>query len=390
MKILQVASFNGNIGDYANHMGFRRELKKWIGDAEFDNLEMRYFYQSWNKCKFDEAFAKMANQYDLLVFGGGGFFELKWDYSATGTTIDISKEILDLIETPILFNCIGTSTAKGASEQSIQKFGCFLDQVIEKGSFVTVRNDGSYELINELYHNKYGGKILKVPDGGFFCIPEEQEQPLIVKNYTNICINIAGDMPEIRFPGGEKLNQEEFVKEMADFCNALLEQDEKIRLIFVPHIMSDLKIISQVMERITDMYLRIRVTCSGCYNGEATNGLFNFDLYRNSNLVIGMRYHANVVPIGMNVPTIMMGTYPPHVSLYEDIGMMHRCVQANEKGFSVQLKHKVSDILQNKTAVCRENQVTKCRLQKENDFYMEQLAKWLKSCAKVQESITWN
>lgn len=168
MKILQVASFHGNIGDCANHTGFRHEFGKYFKDAEFTNLEMRNFYQSWNKCKFDQAFVELANQYDMIIFGGGGFFELKWDYSATGTTIDLSHEILAQIKPPILFNCIGTSVAKGASEQAIEKFDRFLEEVIHRGDFVTVRNDGSYGLLNQIYKNKYCEKILRVPDGGFF------------------------------------------------------------------------------------------------------------------------------------------------------------------------------------------------------------------------------
>ena len=377
MKALQVASFNGNIGDCANHTGFRQELKKWMPDIEYSNLEMRNFYHSWNKCKFDESFAEMANQYDLLIFGGGGFFELKWDYSATGTTIDLSHEILALINTPILFNCIGTSVAKGASEQAVAKFDSFLSEVIERGDFVTVRNDGSYELLNKLYQNKYSDKILRVPDGGFFCVPAHYEQPLIVHGYKNICINIAGDMPEIRFPGEEKLDRAGFVSEMAEFCNRILERDEKIRLIFVPHILSDLKIISELMGLISDWFLRMRVTCAGCYNGEATGGLVNFDLYRKCDLVLGMRYHANVVPIGMNIPTIMLGTYEPHLSLCRDLNIMHRCVIANQPRFTVELEKKVFQILGDQENVQAENCHIREKLQRDNDLYMKKICEWL-------------
>ena len=376
MKILQVASFNGNIGDYANHTGFRYEFSKRFKDAEFTNLEMRYFYQSWNKCKFDESFAEIVNQYDMLVFGGGGFFELKWDYSATGTTINLSQDILKKIKVPILFNCIGTSIAKGASKEAIAKFDHFLAQVIERGDLVTVRNDGSYELLNHIYENRYCEKILKVPDGGFFCRFTEHEQPLIVSGHKNICINIAGDMPEIRFPGGEKLNRESFILEMAQLCNGILEKDENIRLIFVPHILSDLKIISDVMSHILDWHLRTRVSCAGCYNGQATDGLVNFDLYRQSDLVLGMRYHANVVPIGMGVPTIMLGTYEPHLSLCKDLDIMHRCVIANKKGFSVELENKIFNILKDDTQIRKENNIICQELQKENDTYMGKIREW--------------
>lgn len=379
MRVLHVASFNGNIGDIANHSGFRRELTRRIPDVEFDNLEIRYFYQSWNKCKFDKEFAELANKYDLLIIGGGGFFELKWDYSVTGTTVDISEEVLEAVKIPILFNCIGTSIAKGTSQQAIEKFDSFLESVLKRGHFVSVRNDGSWQLLNQLYHDKYREQIWKVPDGGFFCRPKEYEQPLVVSGYKNIAINIAGDMPEIRFPGNGKIKRADFIKEMAVFCNHILTKDEHVRLIFVPHIASDIRIISEVMEEIKDINLRLRVTCAGCYNGEATDGLINFDLYRKCDLVIGMRYHANVVPIGMNVPTIMLGSYAPHIALYKDIGISHRCVLANEAGFSEILEKKVLHISEDSSWVFAENMEILNKLQKENNDYMIAVKKWLEA-----------
>lgn len=377
MQILQVASFNGNIGDCANHAGFRREWERQIGSAEFENLEMRYFYQSWNQCKFDESFAQLANQYDLLIFGGGGFFELKWDYSSTGTTIDLPERILEKIRTPILFNCIGTSISKGASESAIKKFDIFLESVIEKGNFVSVRNDGSYQLLNCLYKEKYKDTIVKTPDGGFFCKPPEREQMLIVPGQINICINIAGDMPKVRFPGQKGTGRSTFITEMAAVCNCLLKE-ENIRLIFVPHIVSDLGIISEVMEKISDIYLRQRVSCAACYNGTLTDGLANFDLYRASDLVIGMRYHANVVPIGLGVPTILLGTYAPHIELYRDLKLSHRCVLVSQTGFSGNLLEKVKAILKDKSCVCQENEKIMDRLQGEHDLYLNKVKKWMK------------
>ena len=131
------------------------------------------------------------------------------------------------------------------------------------------------------------------------------------------------------------------------------------------------------MGRISDVYLRLRVTCAACYNGKATDGLANFDLYRRCDLAIGMRYHANVVPIGMDVPTIMLGSYAPHIALYEDIGISYRCVLANETGFSRKLEELTMYMLENRTEVSVENSVIFDKLKKENDCYMEAVKKWL-------------
>ncbi len=91
---LHIASFNGNIGDVTNHNGFRNELKKAGFDWRMDHMEMREFYKSRSVRKFDDAFANAANEYDLLIFGGGGFFDLQWDYSCTGCTIDMGRTLL--------------------------------------------------------------------------------------------------------------------------------------------------------------------------------------------------------------------------------------------------------------------------------------------------------
>ena len=74
MRILHIASFNGNIGDNASHIGLRNILKTLGVIATIDQIEIRRFYKNYSlfdKQSFDEDFVKMANQYDLVVFGGG-------------------------------------------------------------------------------------------------------------------------------------------------------------------------------------------------------------------------------------------------------------------------------------------------------------------------------
>ena len=61
MKVLQLASFSGNIGDNAHVSGLRNCLQQHLGsDLTFHDLEIRRFYKSWNEANFDS---------DL---GGGG------------------------------------------------------------------------------------------------------------------------------------------------------------------------------------------------------------------------------------------------------------------------------------------------------------------------------
>ena len=75
IKTLHLASFDGNVGDNANHSGFYRHLKAQPGyDFAIEQLEIREYY--WKQRFFDDGFVDLVNDYDLLIIGGGNYFEL--------------------------------------------------------------------------------------------------------------------------------------------------------------------------------------------------------------------------------------------------------------------------------------------------------------------------
>lgn len=77
IKVLHLASFTGNIGDEANHYGFRRKLKENLKfNFNYTELEIRNFYRSWGLMKFDDDFVKLCNSHDFVIIGGGNFLEL--------------------------------------------------------------------------------------------------------------------------------------------------------------------------------------------------------------------------------------------------------------------------------------------------------------------------
>lgn len=145
----------------------------------------------------------------------------------------------------------------------------------------------------------------------------------------------------------------------------------------MPHIFSDIKFIYEVLEKIEDALIRERITIGACFNGKATDGLVTFDLYRQCDLVLGMRYHANVVPIGMNIPTIMLGTLNNQINLCRDLNIFHRCVVVNEKGFEKLLEDKIWYALQNRDKLIQENRQINERLTRENAQYMLSIKEWL-------------
>ena len=73
MKIMHIASFQGNCGDILSHSGFYNLLKKILPNENIDvtQIEMRDFYRNSQLRKFDNTFLNEVNTYDLLVIGGG-------------------------------------------------------------------------------------------------------------------------------------------------------------------------------------------------------------------------------------------------------------------------------------------------------------------------------
>ena len=54
MKIIHLASFNGNVGDMINHIGFYNNIRKYVtSDITIKQIEIRNYYRSWNEAAFD-------------------------------------------------------------------------------------------------------------------------------------------------------------------------------------------------------------------------------------------------------------------------------------------------------------------------------------------------
>lgn len=349
IKALHIASFNGNVGDNANHNGFRKRLVKTLGkDIFFRELEMREFYQSWNLRDFNsKEFIEICNDHDLVIIGGGNFFELKWDYSNTGTTVNIENDTLDKIKTPLLFHGVGCDIAKGASHSTIKKFGLFLDRITnDEKILVSVRNDGSYETINKLYGNRYCERIYRVPDGAFFIETEKYEFPELNKNLKSIGINIVSDMKEIRFNKEKEgnISYKEFIVDFAEEVNYFLENNKEYQIILFPHIYSDLIAIYELLEGIVDRFRRTRIAVAPCVTGDGAEK-YVFGLYKECDLIMGMRFHSNVCSIAQNVPTIALSSYKKILDLYKEIGLEDRVVEVNKEGYRRALRSKIESTL---------------------------------------------
>lgn len=376
LKVLHIASFNGNIGDNANHNGLRRKLESAFNvNIQFEEIEMREFYQTWGIRDFNSSeFITKCNNYNLVIIGGGNFFELKWDYSYTGTTINISNETLRKIKTPILFFGLGCDIGKGTNRKNINKFDEFLENLTGSNKYlVSVRNDGSFDTITNLYGNKYIEKIHKVSDGAFFIDTNVTDYAEINNQYKSIGINVVSDMKSIRFDGEFTYN--DFIDEFAEVINSYLLKNNGYQIILFPHIYSDLVAISDLLDKIDDKVRRKRIVVAPCLTGSGAEN-YIFGLYKKCDFILGMRFHSNVCAIAQNIPTIALCSYKKIHDLYSELDLLDRIVYVNKRGFNKKLVAKMQDTIENldslKYAYSKINQ----NLDKESDSFFQIVKEW--------------
>lgn len=346
LKVLHLASFDGNVGDNANHNGFYRHLKETPGfQFEIEPLEIREFY--WKKRFFDESFVDLVKGFDLLIIGGGNYFELWVEHSPTGTSIMIEPELFQKIKTPVLFNALGVDPGQGASPKACQKFRDFLSIVLaDPKNFVSVRNDGSLEALQEHIGVEFASRVARTPDAGI-CVEVDESFAIFNHDHRYVAINLAGDMLETRFPGtAGYIDAETFVRSFAKLCDQVLSEGLVDELLFVPHIYKDLAIIVSVLGHIPDSTIRKRVSVAPLMHGEGAERKV-FALYHKAALSLCMRFHGNLCSIGLGTPTIALSNYRQIEKLYQEMGLGEYLVQTNKVDFEKAILDKVKTLSKN-------------------------------------------
>lgn len=382
MKVLHIASFNGNIGDNANHNGFRNRLENIYDKViTYTKIEMREFYKSWRLRNFNSyKFISICNEHDLVVIGGGNFFELKWDYSSTGTTIDMKIDTLNRIKTPIFFNGIGCDIGKGASKSNIEKFKFFLDALLKKENcLISFREDGSKITLEKLFGKKYVEQFYFIPDNAFFMSLELDNNEFKLLSDKYIGMNIVSDMINVRF-NNEKhyLN---YLKELSNIIEKFLDEYPEYNLVLFPHIYSDLHAIDILLENISDFIRRTRVVVAPYLTGVGSDKII-FNMYRDCDVILGMRFHSNVCSIAQNIPTVALSSYPKIEFLYNNLDLVEQLVDVSKKNFGDILSKKLRDTIDYKNDIHQKyKRVNQELLSKRRDFE-KKFENWLiESCS---------
>lgn len=354
-KILHVASFLGNIGDNASHMGFDAWLSKIApSDVKRTKLEIRKSYNNYNaddKFFFDESFAKLANRYDLVVFGGGAFLSFWIENSVTGTTINMSEDVWGKIKTPVLLASIGCISNVDIPRGNMQKFGKFLDFLLARDkTAMALRNDGSREEIALHLGQKYVEKVPQVLDSAFFYDAPGDAYKALPKKF--IAINIT--IEQLQMGGGHvSIDEAIYYAELQKVVRYVLEKTD-YHIVFIPHLYNDVSAAMRAIDGVGDHKIREKVQIAPHVQGDEGANLL-FSIYKKSSLALGMRFHANACAIAMNIPSIGLVAQMRVKDLYDSLGLSNRYVLLDQK-FGDELIKKVSRALASGKTMTKKSQ----------------------------------
>jgi polysaccharide pyruvyl transferase WcaK-like protein len=366
---MQIASHNTNIGDGANIDGFQRTF---LEDARnsgievfFHDVEILDFLPHIGKKDFNsQEFIDFANQMDLIVIGGGGFFSAFPRFKNTGCHVDFTINTLDKIKAPIVYYALGFGVYYQQKYHNTDRLKVLLEysQKNKNRILISLRNDGSYARMRDHLGNDSMREVSVIPDGGFYVRTENSYHPEITKDKINFGIQLAGDKASFRFKekpslykkvinkvGGQKFeiisheNQYRILSDMAFVINEL-RKDYNLNVVIIPHIISDLKISQEFLSLLPLDFNRYDCSVSSVLRGRP-GSRHQFDLYKNLQIVAGMRFHANVCSYALGTPVLGLVSHDQLDGLYNDLSD-DSYVFLSSDNFKQEINSKLNELLQ--------------------------------------------
>lgn len=336
-SVLHLASFNGNIGDNINHSGF----KPWFASlcetsVEWHSLEIRKFYRGeWT---FARDFLQFAERSDVIVVGGGNYLELWPANSASGMSLDLPLDALEALGKPVFLNSLGVDGGQGVSDRGRQGLQDLIDWIgADNRRLLSVRNDGSFGLVEQICRPSSLADVHRTPDAGFFQTLTQRVASSDLAGASSIAVNLAMDMEGHRYPGGDSLDYTQFCRVFAGAMADVSMAHSEITWVFVPHIYSDLRIMSDVLAELPDNLRRSRVEVAPYGSGENASQAA-MSVYAAASVILGMRFHSCIAGLSLGVPTIGLANYPQVPKMFAEVGAPQLAIDVRTEGGVARLR----------------------------------------------------
>ena len=320
---------------------------------------------------FDERRLAAVNATDGLIVGGGGLFLPDTAPNGnSGWQWNIADDVLARITVPLVVFAVGYNMFEGqsfegqtAAGQNFEgttdgvdgaggRFARSLRALVERSTFVGLRNHGSVDRVRELLPGPLADRIgwqpcptaitdLLADPPGRIELPGTGTEP------GDVLLNCAYDRAGRRF--GDDYGT--FLGQLRDWLVSTREQAD-VR--YVAHCVDDERFVSDLRRE-----HGITLPVIAMYN--LTPAQIH-EHYRQARLVVGMRGHAGMIPFGCGTPIISLISHPKLGYFLDDIDRPHWGVRVRDPQLAPQLAELTTELLDNGPAVAADIAAIQLRL----------------------------
>lgn len=350
LKVVHAYARFFNFGDNALAYGVKNIFLKY-----FDS-KIRFINEDVHTTIFDKQKLKEINKKaDMLLVGGGGLIHT---FDNEFWLFNMLNKDINALKKPMILYGVGYNNFK---DKPLHKKAIVnIKKVKNKALSFSVRNDGSKERLLE-----YDLNFDEVPDPGFF-VDGPHLRPNIEGEY--VMLQIAYDSPENRNTDNDK-----FFFNMVNVCKYLVEKNYTV--VLSPHCHSDVEISNMVVNE---------VGSEKCFSWDwheimrEDSVSVGLGYYKHASFVIAMRGHAQICPIGMNVPVISVINHPKHLGLLQKYKLDDMAILVNDDNFDEKIKIAITNLINNKEEIKNKYK----QLMNEFNDYTENYLRKLKGAIK--------
>jgi len=332
-RIWHIGAWNRNIGDWTAGYNLHRMLEKQGLERD---LALSFYPVDSQRGVFHDAMIDQINEEaDLVLLGPGGMiFNRPQDESISGWAFNISIDNLRKIEIPIVVYGIGYNKFYFDKNEWPEYMRIHLQTLQDKANIFSTRDLGSKEMLHEVYGLELK-RIDIIPDAGMRLFDHHINIPGLDPNKKIIGINWAGDRPEERFAEPWEETFAYFKTTMRKTLIKLVEKKD-VQVLFVPHladvdvgIFDDLEVgfpegtIINLREQLPHLYPPAGETLYA-------HVPFFTNVYRQIDLMLGMRGHACIFAFGAGTKFIPIGSHNKVIYFAKDIGVPEYSVRMIE------------------------------------------------------------
>lgn len=304
---------------------------------------------------FGEAQLAEVNATDGLVVGGGGLFLPDTAPNGnSGWQWNIADDVLARIDVPLMVFAVGYNMFEGQTFESQilddeqdgsnwagSRFVRSLRTLVERSTFVGLRNHGSVDRVRELLPGHLADRVgwqpcptaitdlLADPPGRV----EPTEPPT---QRAGVLLNCAYDRAARRF--GDDYGT--FLGHLRDW---VVDTRERVDVQYVAHCVDDERFVG-------DLRREHGITLPVIAMYDLTSAQIH-EHYRRAELVVGMRGHAGMIPFGCGTPIISLISHPKLGYFLDDIDRPQWGIGVRDPHLGDRLRDLTSELLDNGPAV---------------------------------------